>query len=646
MCATVLFGQVMLATLFKRFYVQHARVINSAAMLVCVTTRLLLVQLHGLIHARSCTLQDCSSSSSIAPAHMFHSFLMLAFSLSANEEALPVFSSQLAGLTLLYRHVHMAMAVQHGTVSNAALSFGAAYLLELPEYYAVAGALLAGYKWVCVGMLVPVGEVPQRAASSKPSSAAGSAAGSRQHSQRCSSNMGQQAPALQGPQGACGASAGGEAPTAPAAAAALGISSVKGLQVTAGSDLTAQRGSSDVAGDLPAVQGTAAGPATRQLPQQQVVPHNNSSSSSRIWRSSSGGADSGTQQMVQPESLRARSAGCAGQMLGSRTASMQQLRAALRAAAPAGGAAAASYTVNAEAAAAAAAGCWYVGPVDASTCESSLSQSMLHFTSLESMESAAGKETDTSASSPSLTTDEDEALAEDACWKGPKQQQQQQQGFQATALLRWSKQDLQQLRRTSFNIPVSDLGSYSAAAGASTAHAAAAEAAAAAAAAAVAAYRMPSPGSSSAGSSGPLLRRRFGSAMDLRSLSGQLGSVDLVNSTAFSSSSRSGKHSSSRLPRHGSVVGLSNSGPLPLPLPASLQQQQQQQQLGAGQAGVGRRARRASACEGRSAAAAAPRAQYAGVDNTEVRGATPLHQATAGKQLPAHMTYVYANAHN
>jgi hypothetical protein len=288
MCATVLCGQVMLATLFKRFYVQHARPINTAAMLVCVTTRLLLVQLHGLIHARSCTLQDCSSSSSIAPAHMFHSFLMLAFSLSANEEALPVFSSQLAGLTLLYRHVHIAMAVQHGTISNAALSFGAAYLLEWPEYFAVAGALLAGYKWVCVGMLVPVSEVQQRAASSKPSSTAGSAAGRRQHSRRCSSNMGQQAPAMQGPQGAGGCNAGGEAATAPTAAAAFGISPVKGTQVTAGSDPAAGSSSSDVAGNPSEMQGTAAGPATQQLAQQQVAPHHSSSSSSssRIWRDS------------------------------------------------------------------------------------------------------------------------------------------------------------------------------------------------------------------------------------------------------------------------------------------------------------------------------------------------------------------------
>jgi hypothetical protein len=283
--------------------------------------------------------------------------------------------------------------------------------------------------------------------------------------------------------------------------------------------------------------------------------------------------------MVQPESLRAHSAGCAGQMLGSRTASMQQLRAALQATA-ARGAAAGSYSGNTDVAAAAAAGdaaagCWYVGPADASTCESSLSQSILHVTSTESMESAAGKETDASASSPSLTTDEDEAAAEDACRNRP--QQQQQQGLsQATALPRWSKQDLQQLRRTSFNIPVSDLGSYSAAAGASTAHAAAAEAAAAAAAAAVAAYRMPSPGFISAGNSGPLLRRRYGSAMDLQSLAGQLGSVNLINSTSDSSSSRSVRHSSGRSTRHGSVIGLINSGPLPLP--ASQQQQQQQQQ--------------------------------------------------------------------
>jgi hypothetical protein len=634
MCATVLCGQVLLATLFKRFYGQHARVINTAAMLVCVTTRLLLVQLHGLIHARSCVMQDCSSSSSVAPAHMFHSFLMLAFSLSANEEALPVFSSQLVALTLLYRHMHMAMAVQHGTISNAALSFGAAYLLELPEYYAVAGALLAAYRWVCVGMLVPVEERQQRAASSKPSCAAGSAAGSRQHSRRCSSNMGQQIPALQGVQGTCGAIAGGEAATAPAAA--FCSSPVNRPQVTAQSHLTAAS-SSSIAGNASAVQRTAAGGATQQLLQQpvyvagalQLAPHN--SSSSRVYRSSSGGVDSWIQQMVQPESLRARSAGCAGQMLGSRTASMQQLRAALRATA-AEGAAAGAYAGHTEdpaaAVGAAAAGYWYAGPASASTCESSLSQSMLHVTSTESMDSAAGKETDASASSPSLTTDEDEATAEDAGMKGP--QQQQQQGFsQATALPRWSKQDLQQLRRTSFSIPIGDLGSYSAAAGGSSAHAAAAEAAAAAAAAAVAAYRMPSPGLSSAGNSGPLLGRRFGSACDLRSLSGQLGSVDLVNSTASSSSSRV-KQSSGRLTRPGSVVGISNSGPLPLPTSLQQQQQQQQHQL-EGQIGLGRRARRASACERRSVAAV-PRAPYADINNTQVRVRCKVVASGNGRQ--------------
>jgi hypothetical protein len=621
-CASVLCVQVLLATLCKRLYVRYARVINAAAMAVCLATRLLLVQLHGLIHARSCTLPDCSSSSSstagsVSPAHMFHSFLMLAFSLSANEEAWPAFCLQLVALTLLYRHMHLAMAVQRGSISSAVLSFGASYLLELPEYYAVAGGLIAAYKWVCVGMLMPLDtpELQQKAGGSQAGSKAGSAAGSRSHSRRCSST-GQATPVkVQGTQQANG----------PAAAAGTGVARitppVKWLanaaqpndlpEVLSGSACAAsnqaakppaarvllRKGSSNTPREVDCCLATAA----QEL--EGLVPSKPGSSSKGIIRSRSGGTAANVQQSTQQlEGLRARSAGCAGQMLGSRAGSMHQLRAALQAAAADDGAATAAAVVAASrlgiAEAAGTGGCWYTG--DAGTCDAT--------------------EPDASAKSPIMLLDDQEA--EVAC---RKQQQQQQQAFlQATPLPRWTKQDLQQLRRTSFDIPVGDLGSYSAAASAvaSNAQAAAAEAVAAAAAAAAAVNsRMPSPGLSSAGNSGALLRRRFGSACDLRGLSGRLQFSQDVHALG---SALAAKHnsSSSSLRRQNSAAGLSNSGPLPQPIYLLSQQQQQQQQLG-GQFGASRaRARRMSACEGRLAAAAAagPRAPLAAAGQPQVCG--------------------------
>lgn len=149
-CAFMLLCHAMCGFVYPAWFKRHSTLVNSLSLYTCMTARLYLMIFHTQRHSSSGnSCQGLWKCVGVAPEHAFHSFLVLASSLAVHEDPAPWFGAQLLGMATLYRWVHLQlMAVQQPGRQAAG---GLAALLQLPEYWVVAAAAVACYKWYCVG---------------------------------------------------------------------------------------------------------------------------------------------------------------------------------------------------------------------------------------------------------------------------------------------------------------------------------------------------------------------------------------------------------------------------------------------------------------------------------------------------------------
>jgi hypothetical protein len=119
-----------LAALGGALFRRHCALINSVSYYLCLSCRLALILLAG---------RQGSAR------HVFHSFLMLCFSLAANEHGQAAFAVQLLGTGVLFKSLQLRLLEEEpgGHIL--------APILSLPEYYLVIIVVVACYKAMCVG---------------------------------------------------------------------------------------------------------------------------------------------------------------------------------------------------------------------------------------------------------------------------------------------------------------------------------------------------------------------------------------------------------------------------------------------------------------------------------------------------------------
>ena len=150
LCATTLVANVLSCWFLQKRIGRHVSVLNTAAVSICLVSRLSLI---WLLRPQGVALNSASAlpAANLVPTkHVFHSFLMLAFSLLANEDPLPYFAGQLLSIALLYGAVtmHLMTFVQQPQQMGGT---GRESLLIFPEYLVVSILLVIAHKWLCVG---------------------------------------------------------------------------------------------------------------------------------------------------------------------------------------------------------------------------------------------------------------------------------------------------------------------------------------------------------------------------------------------------------------------------------------------------------------------------------------------------------------
>jgi hypothetical protein len=128
-----------------RWYQRHLAVVNALSFYTCAAAQLFLVWEHGWQHAQR-GRDDGVSVPALSSDQVFHSFLMLVFSLTVNEDALPVFAAQLCGVAVVFRWVHLQLLGAAPGAPGLLTSW-----LELPEYVVVTSCVVLVYRWLCVG---------------------------------------------------------------------------------------------------------------------------------------------------------------------------------------------------------------------------------------------------------------------------------------------------------------------------------------------------------------------------------------------------------------------------------------------------------------------------------------------------------------
>jgi hypothetical protein len=154
LCALALVVNVLSCWLLQKRIGRYMPLLNSASVYVCLLCRLTLIWLlrsqGGILDAAATRLP---AAELVPTKHAFHSFLMLAFSLVANEDPLPYFTAQLLGMALLYRalHLHLTVILQP---PQPFANLWKTSLLDLPEYLVASTLLVSVYKWLCVGRYI------------------------------------------------------------------------------------------------------------------------------------------------------------------------------------------------------------------------------------------------------------------------------------------------------------------------------------------------------------------------------------------------------------------------------------------------------------------------------------------------------------